>query len=156
MGPLINEKAVEKVESHLADAVAKGAHVLTGGHRLSLGDAFFEPTVIGDVSRDSRISKEETFGPLAALFRFSDESELLEAANDTEFGLAAYVFSRDIGRIWRMAEAIETGMVGINVGLMANEAVPFGGVKESGVGREGAHDGLEDYLESKYICIGGI
>jgi len=156
MGPLINESAVDKVEAHLHDAVEKGARVLTGGGRLPLGPSYFAPTVIADVTRDALLSREETFGPLAALFRFSDEAELLDAANDTEFGLAAYVYSRDTGRVWRVAEAIETGMVGINVGLMANEAVPFGGIKQSGIGREGAHDGLEDYLESKYICIGGV
>jgi succinate-semialdehyde dehydrogenase/glutarate-semialdehyde dehydrogenase len=156
MGPLINAEAVEKVESHIADAVGKGARILAGGKRHALGGSFFEPTVLADVSRDALVSCDETFGPLAPLFRFTDEAELVEAANDTEFGLAAYVYSRDIGRIWRMAEAIETGMVGINVGLMANEAVPFGGIKESGTGREGSHYGLEDYLEVKYICMGGI
>jgi len=156
MGPLINARAVEKVKEHLADALEKGATLLTGGQQMELGEAFFEPTVVGDVTKDSRIAKEETFGPVAALFRFSDEAELLDAANDTESGLASYLFSRDIGRVWRVAEQLETGMVGVNVGLMANEAVPFGGIKESGVGREGAHDGLEDYLESKYICLGGI
>ncbi|RYE39697.1 MAG: NAD-dependent succinate-semialdehyde dehydrogenase [Hyphomicrobiales bacterium] len=154
MGPLIDVNAVEKVESHLEDAVSKGARVAAGGSRHALGGSFFEPTVLVDVPREARLSREETFGPLAALFRFSDEAELLDAANDTEFGLAAYFYSRDIGRIWRIAEALETGMVGVNVGLMANEAVPFGGIKESGVGREGAHDGLEDYLETKYICLG--
>ena len=156
MGPLINTEAVEKVESHIADAVGKGARILAGGKRHALGGSFFEPTVLADVSRDALVSCDETFGPLAPLFRFTEEAELLEAANDTEFGLAAYVYSHDIGRIWRMAEAIETGMVGINVGLMANEAVPFGGIKESGIGREGSHYGLEDYLEVKYICMGGI
>ena len=156
MGPLINAKAVAKVKEHLQDALDNGALLLTGGQQLSLGESFFQPTVVADVTKDSRLAKEETFGPLAALFRFSDEAELLAEANDTEFGLAAYVFSRDIGRVWRVAEQLETGMVGVNVGLMANEAVPFGGIKESGVGREGAHDGLEDYLESKYICMGGL
>ena len=156
MGPLINTEAVEKVESHIADAVGKGARILAGGKRHALGGSFFEPTVLADVSRDALVSCDETFGPLAPLFRFTEEAELVEAANDTEFGLAAYVYSHDIGRIWRMAEAIETGMVGINVGLMANEAVPFGGIKESGIGREGSHYGLEDYLEVKYICMGGI
>ena len=156
MGPLINTEAVEKVESHIADAVGKGARILAGGKRHALGGSFFEPTVLADVSRDALVSCDETYGPLAPLFRFTEEAELVEVANDTEFGLAAYVYSRDIGRIWRMAEAIETGMVGINVGLMANEAVPFGGIKESGTGREGSHYGLEDYLEVKYICMGGI
>jgi succinate-semialdehyde dehydrogenase/glutarate-semialdehyde dehydrogenase len=156
MGPLVNAEAVEKVVTHVDDAVSKGARVLTGGSRSALGAAFYEPTVLADVTRDALVSHEETFGPLAPLIRFSDEAELIEAANDTEFGLAAYVYSRDIGRIWRVAEALEVGMVGINVGLMANEAVPFGGIKESGVGREGSHYGLGDYLEVKYICMGGI
>jgi succinate-semialdehyde dehydrogenase/glutarate-semialdehyde dehydrogenase len=156
MGPLINTDAVAKVESHIDDAVGKGARVLIGGKRPELPGSFYEPTVLADVARDSLISCEETFGPLAPLIRFTDEAELVSAANDTEFGLAAYVYSRDIGRIWRMAEALEVGMVGINVGLMANEAVPFGGIKESGVGREGSYYGLDDYLEVKYICMGGI
>lgn len=156
MGPLINAEAVEKVESHIADAVSRGARVLTGGTRHSLGGSFFEPTVLADVTRDALVSCDETFGPLAPLFRFTGEDELLAAANDTEFGLAAYLYSRDIGRIWRVAEALEVGMVGINVGLMANEAVPFGGIKESGVGREGSSYGLEEYLEVKYLCMGGI
>ncbi|MBY8858672.1 NAD-dependent succinate-semialdehyde dehydrogenase [Nocardia sp. CA2R105] len=156
MGPLISTDAVEKVEEHIADAVGKGARVAAGGKRHMLGGSFFEPTVLVDVTADALVSRDETFGPLAPLFRFRDEAELIGAANDTEYGLAAYVFSRDIGRIWRMAEAIETGMVGINVGLMANEAVPFGGIKESGVGREGSRYGLEDYLEVKYICMGGL
>ncbi|MCH6470735.1 NAD-dependent succinate-semialdehyde dehydrogenase [Sinomonas sp. 5-5] len=156
MGPLIDTNAVEKVESHIADAVDKGARVIAGGKRHALGRSFFEPTVMVDVSPESRVSHEETFGPLASIFRFTDEEEVLKAANDTELGLAAYVYTRDIGRIWRMGEAIETGMVGFNVGLMANEAVPFGGIKESGIGREGSHYGLEDYLEVKYLCMGGI
>lgn len=156
MGPLIGTDAVEKVEAHIADAVAKGARVIAGGKRHSLGRSFFEPTVMVDVTQDADVSREETFGPLASIFRFTDENEVLTAANDTELGLASYVYTRDIGRIWRMAEGIETGMVGINVGLMANEAVPFGGIKESGFGREGSHYGLEDYLEVKYICMGGL
>jgi succinate-semialdehyde dehydrogenase/glutarate-semialdehyde dehydrogenase len=156
MGPLIDSKAVEKVQSHIADAVDRGARVLSGGHRHALGGSFFEPTVLADVSSDARVASEETFGPLAPLFRFTDESDVIAAANRTEFGLAAYVYSRDIGRIWRLAEHIEAGMVGINVGLMANEAVPFGGIKESGVGREGSHYGLDDYLEVKYVCMGGL
>lgn len=156
MGPLVDLAGVEKVESHIADAVSKGARILTGGKRHPLGGSFFEPTVLADVTSDAVVTSEETFGPLAPLLRFSDENEVIEAANRTELGLAAYVFSRDIGRIWRLAEQIETGMVGINVGLMANEAVPFGGIKQSGVGREGSHYGLEDYLEVKYICMGGL
>lgn len=156
MGPLIDTGAVEKVESHIADAVAKGARVIAGGKRHALGRSFFEPTVMVDVSPESRVSREETFGPLASIFRFTEEEEVLRAANDSELGLAAYVYTRDIGRIWRMGEAIETGMVGVNVGLMANEAVPFGGIKESGIGREGSHYGLEEYLEVKYLCMGGV
>ncbi|MCD2114890.1 NAD-dependent succinate-semialdehyde dehydrogenase [Rhodococcus rhodochrous] len=156
MGPMVDVAGVEKVESHIEDAVAKGARVLTGGKRHALGGSFFEPTILADVTSDALVTSEETFGPLAPLLRFTDESEVIEAANNTELGLAAYVHSRDIGRVWRLAEQIETGMVGINVGLMANEAVPFGGIKQSGVGREGSHYGLEDYLEVKYICMGGL
>ncbi|RKJ96917.1 NAD-dependent succinate-semialdehyde dehydrogenase [Alicycliphilus denitrificans] len=156
MGPLIDTRAVEKVEDHLADAISKGARVLVGGRRHALGRSFFEPTVVADANASMKVAREETFGPLAPLFRFTDEAELLEAANDTELGLASYFFSKDITRIWRVAEALETGMVGVNVGLMANEAVPFGGIKESGIGREGSHHGLEDYLEVKYMCLGGM
>lgn len=156
MGPLIGVDAVEKVEAHIADAVAKGATVIAGGRRHALGGSFFEPTVLSGVTRDAVVSRDETFGPLAPLYRFADEAEVVAAANDTEYGLAAYVYTRDHARVWRLAEAIETGMVGVNVGLMANEAVPFGGIKESGVGREGSHYGLEDYLEVKYICMGGL
>jgi len=156
VGPLIDLKAVEKVERHIADAVERGARPLAGGKRHELGGSFFQPTVLVDVARDSLISFDETFGPVAPLLRFSSEEDLLAAANATEYGLAAYLYSRDIGRIWRMAEALEVGMVGINVGLMANEAVPFGGIKQSGLGREGARQGIDEYLEVKYICMGGI
>jgi succinate-semialdehyde dehydrogenase / glutarate-semialdehyde dehydrogenase len=156
LGPLIDTTAVEKVETHIADAVSKGARVAIGGRRSDLGGSFFEPTVLVDVPADALVACDETFGPLAPLFRFSDEDELVQAANDTEFGLAGYLWSRDVGRIWRVAEKLEVGMVGVNVGLMANEAVPFGGIKESGFGREGSHYGLEDYLQVKYICLGGI
>ncbi|MDR6478875.1 succinate-semialdehyde dehydrogenase/glutarate-semialdehyde dehydrogenase [Burkholderia sp. OAS925] len=156
VGPLIDVRAVEKVEEHIADATAKGGRVLVGGRRHALGGSFFEPTVIADANASMKVAKEETFGPLAPLFRFTDERELIEAANDTEFGLASYLYSRDVARIWRVAEALEAGMVGVNVGLMANEAVPFGGIKESGVGREGSHYGIEDYLDVKYICLGGM
>jgi succinate-semialdehyde dehydrogenase/glutarate-semialdehyde dehydrogenase len=156
VGPLVNTEAVEKVEIHIADALSRGARVMAGGGRHELGGSFFQPTVLGDVPLDAVISREETFGPLAPLISFSDESQLLQAANATELGLAAYLYSRDIGRIWRVAEALEVGMVGVNVGLMADEAVPFGGIKESGMGREGSHYGLEEYLEVKYICMGGI
>jgi succinate-semialdehyde dehydrogenase/glutarate-semialdehyde dehydrogenase len=156
VGPLIDLRAVEKVESHIADAMDKGAKLLVGGERHELGGSFYQPTVLGDVSSDALLAHHETFGPVAPLFRFHGEEKLVAAANATEFGLAAYVYTRDIGRVWRIAEALEVGMVGINVGLMANEAVPFGGIKQSGVGREGARQGIEEYLEIKYICMGGI
>jgi succinate-semialdehyde dehydrogenase/glutarate-semialdehyde dehydrogenase len=155
-GPLINEAAVEKVEAHIADAVAHGARVLTGGKRHAAGKLFFEPTVVGDVTARMRFATEETFGPVAPLFRFTNEREAIAAANATEFGLAAYFYSRDIGRIWRVAEALEYGMVGINTGLISNEVAPFGGVKQSGLGREGSKYGIEDYLEIKYLCMGGL
>jgi len=156
VGPVHNIGGVEKVEEHLADALEKGARLLTGGRRHALGGTFFEPTVLGNAKATMKVAHEETFGPLGALFRFSDEKELIETANDTEFGLASYLYSRDIGRIWRVAEALEFGMVGVNVGLMANESVPFGGIKESGFGREGSKYGIEDYLDVKYICLGGM
>ncbi|MGN5480439.1 NAD-dependent succinate-semialdehyde dehydrogenase [Cupriavidus basilensis] len=155
-GPLINEDAVEKVELHIADAVGKGARVLAGGRRHSLGGTFFEPTVLADVTPAMRVAREETFGPLAPLFRFSTDEAVIAMANDTEFGLASYFFSRDIGRIWRVAEALEYGMVGINTGLISNEVAPFGGVKQSGLGREGSRYGMEEYLETKYLCMGGL
>ena len=155
-GPLIDMKAVEKVEEHIADAVAKGARVLTGGKRSAKGGTFFEPTVLTGVKTDMKVTHEETFGPVAPLFRFKTEQELIKLANDTEYGLASYFYSRDIGRIWRVAEALEYGMVGINVGIISNEVAPFGGVKESGIGREGSHYGIEEFLEVKYLCIGGI
>lgn len=155
-GPLINEDAVAKVELHIADAVGKGARVLAGGKRHRLGGTFFEPTVLADVTPAMRVAREETFGPLAPLFRFSSDDEVIAMANDTEFGLASYFFSRDIGRIWRVAEALEYGMVGINTGLISNEVAPFGGMKQSGLGREGSRYGIEDYLEIKYLCMGGV
>ncbi|MBP0598657.1 NADP-dependent succinate-semialdehyde dehydrogenase [Herbaspirillum sp. LeCh32-8] len=155
-GPLINEQAVQKVEQHVADAVAKGARVLLGGHRHALGHGFFEPTVLADVTPAMRVAREETFGPMAPLFRFKTDEEAVALANDTEFGLASYFYSRDIGRIWRVAEGLESGMVGINTGLISNEVAPFGGVKQSGLGREGSHYGLDDYLVIKYLCMGGI
>ncbi|KGC53044.1 succinate-semialdehyde dehydrogenase [Burkholderia pseudomallei MSHR1029] len=153
LGPLINEAAVKKVESHIADALAKGASLMTGGKRHALGHGFFEPTVLTDVKPDMDVAKEETFGPLAPLFRFASEEELVRLANDTEFGLAAYLYSRDIGRVWRVAEALEYGMVGINTGLISNEVAPFGGVKQSGLGREGSHYGIDDYVVIKYLCV---
>ena len=155
-GPLIDDKAVRKVEEHIADALSKGARVLTGGKRHVLGHSFFEPTVLADVGSDMRVAKEETFGPMAPLFRFKTDDEVLALANDTEFGLASYFYSRDIGRIWRIAEGLESGMVGINTGLISNEVAPFGGVKQSGLGREGSHYGMDDYLVVKYLCMGGI
>lgn len=153
-GPLINEAAVEKVEAHILDAIENGARVMTGGQRHALGGTFFEPTVIVDVNQNMRIACEETFGPVAPIFRFHDEAEAIALANDTEFGLAAYFYSRDIARIWRVAEALESGMVGVNSGIISTEVAPFGGVKESGIGREGSKYGIEEYLEMKYVSMG--
>jgi len=155
-GPLIEEKAVVKVEQHIADALSKGARLLAGGKRHALGHSFFEPTILADVDASMQVASEETFGPLAPLFRFHTEADVIAMANDTEFGLAAYFYARDIGRVWRVAEALESGMVGVNTGLISNEIAPFGGVKQSGLGREGSQYGMEDYLVMKYICMGGI
>ena len=155
-GPLIDMNAVEKVEEHIADAVAKGARVICGGKRHELGRTFFEPTVLADVTSDMTVAREETFGPVAPLFRFSTEEEATRMANDTEFGLAAYFYTRDIGRVWRVAEAVEYGIVGINTGLISTTVAPFGGMKESGFGREGSKYGVDDFLEIKYLCMGGI
>lgn len=155
-GPLINQAALTTVEQHVADAVAKGARVLTGGAQADLGGTFYNPTVLADVGRDTRIFNEETFGPVAPLIRFDTEAEAIELANDTPFGLASYFYSRDVGRIFRVASAIEAGIVGINEGLISTEVAPFGGVKASGLGREGSKYGIEDYLEIKYLCLGGI
>jgi succinate-semialdehyde dehydrogenase / glutarate-semialdehyde dehydrogenase len=152
-GPLINENAVRKVEEHIADALSKGAQLQAGGQRSALGHTFFEPTVLANVTSDMKVAREETFGPLAPLFRFKTEEEVIGMVNDTEFGLASYFYSRDIGRVWRIAEAIETGMVGVNTGLISNEIAPFGGVKQSGLGREGSKYGMDDYLVIKYICM---
>ncbi|WP_192982908.1 NADP-dependent succinate-semialdehyde dehydrogenase [Pseudomonas sp. EggHat1] len=156
IGPLIDGNAVAKVQAHLADALEKGAKVLQGGKPHALGGHFFEPTVITGVTADMRVAREETFGPLAPLFRFSDEAEVVRQANDTEFGLAGYFYTRDLGRTFRVAEALEYGMVGINTGLISNEVAPFGGMKASGLGREGSKYGLDEYLEIKYLCLGGI
>jgi succinate-semialdehyde dehydrogenase/glutarate-semialdehyde dehydrogenase len=156
IGPLIDLKAVEKVEQHIADAVQKGAKVVIGGSRHKLGGSFFEPTVLANVTTDMIVTREETFGPVAPLFRFKTEEEAIRMANDTEFGLAAYFYARDIGRVWRVAESLEYGIVGINEGIISTEVAPFGGVKESGIGREGSKYGIEDYLEVKYLCMGGI
>ncbi|MCE1170603.1 MAG: NADP-dependent succinate-semialdehyde dehydrogenase [Azovibrio sp.] len=155
-GPLINEAAVQKVEEHIADALEKGARVLTGGRRHALGHSFFEPTVLADVTPAMKVAKEETFGPMAPLFRFKTEEEAIQMANDTEFGLASYVFTRNLGRVWRVSEALEYGMVGVNTGLISTEVAPFGGVKASGLGREGSRYGLEDYLEIKYVALAGL
>jgi succinate-semialdehyde dehydrogenase/glutarate-semialdehyde dehydrogenase len=155
-GPLIDAAAIDKVEAHVADALAKGGRVLTGGKRHVLGHTFFEATVIADMRADMLVAKEETFGPLAPLFRFKTDAEVLALANDSEFGLASYFYSRDIGRIWRIAEGLESGMVGINTGLISNEVAPFGGVKQSGLGREGSSYGIEEYLVIKYLCMGGL
>ncbi len=155
-GPLIDDQAVAKVESHIADATAKGATILVGGKRHALGGRFFEPTILTGVTPAMAIAREETFGPVAPLFRFRTEAEAIALANDTEFGLAAYFYARDVGRIWRVAEALEYGIVGINTGVISTEVAPFGGVKESGLGREGSKYGLEEFLEIKYLCLGGI
>jgi succinate-semialdehyde dehydrogenase/glutarate-semialdehyde dehydrogenase len=155
-GPLIDMKAVEKVEEHIADALAKGAKVLTGGKRHAKGGQFFEPTVLANVSTDMKVTHEETFGPVAPLYRFTTEEELLRLANNTEYGLASYFYSRDIGRIWRIAEGLESGIVGINVGIISNEIAPFGGVKESGIGREGSKYGIDEFVEVKYLCMGDV
>jgi succinate-semialdehyde dehydrogenase/glutarate-semialdehyde dehydrogenase len=152
-GPLITEAAVEKVEEHIADVLAGGGRIVTGGRRHALGGTFFEPTVVTGVTPDMKVSTEETFGPLAPLYRFETEEEVVHLANDTIFGLASYFYSRDIGRITRVQEALEYGMVGVNTGLISTEVAPFGGVKQSGLGREGSHHGIEDYLEMKYICL---
>jgi len=155
-GPLINERAVEKVERQIADALAKGAKLALGGRRHSLGQTFFEPTILTGVTAAMLIAREETFGPVAPLFRFSTEDEAVALANDTPFGLAAYFYARDVGRVWRVAERLEYGMVGINEGIISTEIAPFGGIKESGIGREGSKYGADDYLEVKYLCFGSI
>lgn len=156
MGPMINEAGVAKVEDHVADAIANGASVKAGGKRLHADGTFYEPTILTDVSHDMRIAREETFGPVAPLFKFRDEADVIAHANDTKFGLAAYFYARDIGRVWRVAEALEFGMVGINEGVMSTEMAPFGGVKESGLGREGSHHGIEEFVEIKYMLMGGL
>ena len=155
-GPLINEAALAKVEQHVGDALEKGARLLCGGQRHALGGTFYEPTVLAEANAGMLIAGEETFGPVAACFRFRDEAEALRLANDTPYGLSAYFYSRDIGRVWRMAEGLEAGMVGINEGIISTEVAPFGGIKESGLGREGSKYGLDDYLEIKYLLLGGL
>jgi succinate-semialdehyde dehydrogenase/glutarate-semialdehyde dehydrogenase len=155
-GPLIDQAALAKVEEHLSDATGKGARVVTGGARHERGGTFFQPTVLTEVTTDMKVTQEETFGPLAPLFRFNTEEEAIALANDTEFGLASYFYARDLGRVWRVAEALESGIVGINTGIISTEVAPFGGVKESGIGREGSKYGMDDFLEIKYLCMGGI
>ncbi|AKV09435.1 succinate-semialdehyde dehydrogenase [Pseudomonas fluorescens NCIMB 11764] len=155
-GPLINAAALAKVELHVSDALGKGAKLLCGGRRHALGGTFYEPTILAEANSDMLIAQDETFGPVAACFRFKDEAEVLQKANDTPYGLSAYFYSRDIGRVWRMAEGLEAGMVGINEGIISTEVAPFGGVKESGLGREGSKYGLDDYLEIKYLLMGGL
>ena len=156
IGPLIDENAVAKAQEHIDDAVSKGAKVAVGGKPHELGGLFFEPTVLTDVDTSMKVTREETFGPVAPLFRFKTEEEAIAMANDTEFGLAAYFYARDMGRVWRVGEGIESGMVGVNTGIISNEVAPFGGVKQSGIGREGARVGIDEYLELKYLCIGGV
>ncbi len=155
-GPLIDEASVKKVEEHISDAVTKGARIALGGKRHALGGTFFQPTIICDVTPQMMVAREETFGPVAPLFKFETDEEAIKMANDTEFGLASYFYTRDIGRVWRVAEALEYGMVGINTGLVSTEVAPFGGVKESGIGREGSKYGIEEFIEVKYLCMGGI
>ena len=155
-GPLINPAAIEKVEEHIADAVSKGAKIVTGGKRHALGGTFFEPTVLANVTPDMKCAREETFGPVAPVFKFETEEEGIRMANDTEFGLACYFYARDIGRVWRVAEGLEYGMVGINEGIISTEVAPFGGVKESGLGREGSAHGIDGFVELKYMLMGGI
>jgi succinate-semialdehyde dehydrogenase/glutarate-semialdehyde dehydrogenase len=157
---MINTRAIAKIEQHVGDALAHGAALLTGGERLrpagTTGNTFFAPTVLGDANARMRLAHEETFGPVVALFPFDDEEQVIGMANDTPFGLAAYFYARDLARVWRVAERLETGIVGINEGALAAEAAPFGGVKESGYGREGSRYGLDDYMHTKYLCLGGL
>lgn len=156
LGPLINEAALNKVEQHVKDAVSKGAHIMTGGKPSSLGGTFFEPTVLTNVTKDMQIAREETFGPIAPLFRFANEEDVITQANDTEFGLASYFYAKDLARVFRVSEALEYGMIGVNTGLISTAEAPFGGIKSSGLGREGSHFGIDDFIEIKYICLGEI
>ncbi len=155
-GPLIDARAVAKVEEHIADAVGKGGKIVAGGKRHALGGTFFEPTVIRDATQDMAVAREETFGPLSPVFRFETEEEAIRYANDTEFGLACYFYTRDLARTFRVSQGLRYGLVGVNAGMITTEVAPFGGVKESGMGREGSKYGCEDYLEVKYVCIGGL
>ena len=154
IGPLIDQQALTKVEAHVADAIANGAKVITGGKKSALGGLFYEPTLLTNVPMSALVSREETFGPVAPLIKFETEAEVIKLANDSEFGLACYFFSRDVSRVFRVGEALESGMVGINTGIFSNEVAPFGGVKQSGLGREGSKYGIEDYVEMKYLCFG--
>jgi succinate-semialdehyde dehydrogenase/glutarate-semialdehyde dehydrogenase len=156
IGPLIDDKAVQKVEEHVSDAVSKGAKVIIGGQRGDSRGSFYLPTVLTGIKPDMLAMREETFGPVAPLMKFDTDEEAIKLANSTEFGLASYFYSRDVSRVWRIAEALESGIVGINEGLISTEVAPFGGVKESGFGREGSKYGLEDYMELKYLCFGGV
>jgi len=156
LGPLIDDAAVAKVEEHVADALAKGAKVAVGGKRHALGGRFYEPTILTGVTKEMKVANEETFGPVAPLFRFKDEADVVAQANDTEFGLASYFYARDMGRVWRVAEALEAGIVGVNTGLISTEVAPFGGVKQSGLGREGSKYGIDDFVQIKYISMGGV
>lgn len=156
LGPLIDGNAVAKVEAHIADALSKGAEIAAGGKRHALGGNFFEPTILRNVDAGMQVAREETFGPLAPLFRFEDETDVIAQANDTDFGLASYFYARDLSRVFRVAEALEYGMVGVNTGAISTAEAPFGGVKMSGLGREGSHHGIEEYTELKYVCIGGV
>ena len=156
MGPLIDEQAATGVCEFIDDAVTKGAEVILGGGRSALGGSFIEPTVLTNVSPNMRVFSEEIFGPVAPLFKFETEEQVVQMANDTEFGLAAYFYSRDIGRVYRVAEQLEYGIIGVNEGIISNEMAPFGGIKESGSGREGSKYGMDDYMDIKYICVGGI
>jgi succinate-semialdehyde dehydrogenase/glutarate-semialdehyde dehydrogenase len=155
-GPLIDDAAVAKVQEHVEDAIAKGAKVVTGGAAHSRGGRFYQPTVLSNINEDMLCMREETFGPVAPVVKFTDEAEVIRLANNTDYGLASYFYSRDIGRIFRVAEALEYGMVGVNTGLISNEMAPFGGVKQSGLGREGSVYGMDDFMEMKYVCLGGI
>jgi succinate-semialdehyde dehydrogenase/glutarate-semialdehyde dehydrogenase len=156
LGPLINQEAIEKVQEHIQDALDKGGRLTLGGHPHEKGDKYFEPSILVDVSQDAILTKEETFGPVAALLHFDTDDEVIQMANDTEFGLASYLYSKDLARVFRVAEALEYGMVGINTGLISTEVAPFGGVKASGLGREGSKYGIDEYLELKYLCVSGV
>jgi len=155
-GPLIDAQALAKVEAHVADATAKGARIVIGGKRHALGGTFYEPTILANASADMMLAREETFGPVAPLFRFTADDDAIRIANDTEFGLASYFYSRDNRRIWRAAERLEYGMIGVNTGIISTEVAPFGGMKESGIGREGSKYGIEEYIEVKYVALGGL